>query len=75
MVSAVGKLMKRCTGKHHHPWVNVYIPQEPDHVDTSTAAPPAPFTDAEQRQTPESAGETWRLWLDFFKGIREEILH
>jgi pyrroloquinoline quinone (PQQ) biosynthesis protein C len=75
MVSTVGELMKRCTGKKSLPWVNIHVAQEPDHVDSSNATLRAPFDAEEQRQITESAERMWRLWIDFFKGIRKEILN
>ena len=74
MVSAIGELMRRCTGKQNLPWVNIHVAQEPEHVDSSNATLRSPFSDEEQRQVTASAEEMWRLWIDFFKGIRKEIL-
>lgn len=75
MVSTIGELMRRCTGKEDLPWVNVHVKQEPDHVESSNGTLSAAFTDEEQRQVIASAEEMWTLWSDFFKAIRSEILN
>jgi pyrroloquinoline quinone (PQQ) biosynthesis protein C len=74
MVSAIGELMKRCTGKRNLPWVNIHVAQEPEHVDSSNATLTSNFSSEDQRQITSSAEEMWRLWINFFKGIRKEIL-
>jgi hypothetical protein len=74
MVSTIGALMRRCTGKRHSPWVNVHVQQEPYHVESSSEALKSSFDAEERRQIVECAEEMWRLWIDFFKDIRKEIL-
>ncbi len=75
MVSTIGELMRRCTGKQDLPWVNVHVKQEPDHVESSHGTLNSAFTDDEQRQVLASAEDMWQLWRDFFKSIRTEILN
>lgn len=74
MVSTVGELMRRCTGKRNLPWVNIHVKQEPEHVESSIQALNPSFTEDEHRQIRESAEEMWTLWINFFKSIRKEIL-
>ena len=75
MVATIGELMRRCTGKQDLEWVNVHVKQEPDHVESSHGTLNTPFNDDERQQVIASAEEMWRLWSDFFKSIRTEILN
>lgn len=75
MVATIGELMRRCTGKQDLEWVNVHVKQEPDHVESSHGTLSTTFTDDEQRQVIANAEEMWKLWSDFFKEIRTEILN
>jgi pyrroloquinoline quinone (PQQ) biosynthesis protein C len=75
MVSTIGELMKRCTGKQDLEWVNVHVKQEPDHVESSHGTLSSTFTDDEQKQVLASAEDMWQLWSEFFKSIRSEILN
>ena len=75
MVSTIGELMRRCTGKQDLEWVNVHVKQEPDHVESSHGTLNSPFTDAEQQKVIASAENMWELWSDFFRSIRTEILN
>lgn len=74
MVSTIGELMRRCTGKRNLPWVNIHVKQEPEHVESSIQTLNPSFTEDEHRQIRESAQEMWTLWINFFKSIRKEIL-
>lgn len=74
MVSAVGELMRRCTGKRNLAWVNIHVLQEPNHVESSRQALEPEWDEAEQWQIIHSAEELWRLWINFFKSIQKEIL-
>lgn len=74
MVSTIGELMRRCTGKRNLPWVNVHVQQEPGHVESSAQTLNPSFAEQEQRQVIENAEEMWSLWIDFFKSIKQEIL-
>jgi pyrroloquinoline quinone (PQQ) biosynthesis protein C len=74
MVSTIGELMKRCTGKRNLPWVTIHVQQEPEHVESSNQTLKPSFTEAEQQQIIESAEEMWTLWINFFKSIKSEIL-
>jgi hypothetical protein len=73
MVSTIGELMRRCTGKRHSPWVNVHAQQEPYHVESSRETLKSSFNAEERQQIVESAEEMWRLWIGFFKNIQKEI--
>ena len=75
MVSTIGELMRRCTGKEDLPWVNVHVKQEPDHVESSHGTLSTKFNAAEQQEIIASAEKMWKLWSDFFKEIRSEILN
>jgi pyrroloquinoline quinone (PQQ) biosynthesis protein C len=75
MVSTIGELMRRCTGKQDLEWVNVHVTQEPDHVESSHGTLNSPFTSDEQQRVIASAEDMWQLWSDFFKSIRSEILN
>jgi pyrroloquinoline quinone (PQQ) biosynthesis protein C len=74
MVATVGELMKRCSGKRDLPWVNIHIAQEPDHVESSSKTLEPSFTEEERHRIIRSAEEMWRLWIDFFKSIKNEVL-
>lgn len=73
MVSAVGELMRRSTGKRNLAWVNIHVAQEPHHVESSEQALEPEWNDAEWWQVARSAEELWGLWLNFFKSIQQEI--
>ena len=75
MVATVGELMRRCTGKRNLAWVNIHVAQEPGHVESSEDALRPSYDEAEQQQIIESAEQMWRLWINFFKNVRQEILH
>lgn len=74
MVSTVGELMGRCTGRHDLAWVNIHVKQEPDHIESSNDALQPSFTTTEQREVIDKAEQVWNLWIDFFRSIRKEIL-
>jgi pyrroloquinoline quinone (PQQ) biosynthesis protein C len=74
MVSTVGELMRRCTGKRQLAWVQIHVQQEPHHVESSEDALGSEWSEREQGEVLASAEELWRLWINFFKGIRREIL-
>jgi pyrroloquinoline quinone (PQQ) biosynthesis protein C len=75
MVATVGELMRRCTGKRDLAWVNIHVSQEPGHVDSANATLKPAFTVEEQREIVHEAEQLWKLWIDFFKDIRHEILN
>ena len=78
MVATVGALMKRSTGLHTLPWVDIHVQQEPGHVKSSSQVLDQPgdqsFDQDEQHRIVTSAEEMWTLWKDFFMSIRQEIL-
>ncbi|HKP12539.1 MAG TPA: iron-containing redox enzyme family protein [Blastocatellia bacterium] len=73
MVSAIGQLVRECTGQHDLPWIDIHVNQEPEHVQSSTQTLLPPFTTKEQQQIVASAEEMWALWTHFFGGIRQAI--
>ena len=75
MVATIGELMRRCTGKKNLPWVNIHVSQEPGHVDSANETLKPAFTEEEQREIVKQADQMWRLWIDFFRNIRSEILN
>jgi pyrroloquinoline quinone (PQQ) biosynthesis protein C len=75
MVSTIGELMRRCTGKRNLPWVNIHVAQEPGHVVSASETLTPPFTLEEQREVVGQAEQMWSLWVDFFKNIKSEILN
>ena len=75
MVATVGELMRRCTGKHNLPWVNIHVSQEPGHVSSANETLKPAFTQEEQREIIKQAEQMWTLWIEFFKNIRSEILN
>lgn len=74
MVSTIGELMRRCTGKRNLPWVNIHVAQEPHHVESSNETLTRAFNRDEQRRVVESAERMWTLWLNFFKSVRRAVL-
>lgn len=74
MVSAVGELMRRCTGKRSLAWVSIHVQQEPHHVESSNDALTRDFTHEEQQRVVESAERLWTLWTNFFKSVRATLL-
>jgi hypothetical protein len=74
MVSTVGELMGRCTGRHDLAWVNIHMKQEPDHVESSNDALQPSFTTTEQREVIDKAEQVWTLWINFFRSIQKVIL-
>lgn len=74
MVSTIGELMGRCTGKRDLAWVNIHVKQEPDHIESSNDALQPSFTTTEQREVIDKAEQVWNLWIDFFRSIRKQIL-
>jgi len=75
MVATIGELMRRCTGKKNLPWVNIHVSQEPGHVDSANETLKPAFTEEEQREIVKQADQMWKLWIDFFRNIRSEILN
>ncbi|HYW71640.1 MAG TPA: iron-containing redox enzyme family protein [Pyrinomonadaceae bacterium] len=75
MVSTIGELMKRCTGKQVLPWVDVHVEQEPDHVYSSNETLRPKFSEQERQQIVASAEKMWSLWTTFFKSISNAILN
>lgn len=75
MVATIGDLMRRCTGKKDLPWVNIHVKQEPHHVESSRETLKRSLSPAERDHVGESAAVMWTLWIDFFKSIRQVILH
>lgn len=74
MVSTVGELMRRCTGKRQLAWVNIHVQQEPEHVASSEATLQLKWGEGEAGQVLASAEELWRLWINFFQSIRQAVL-
>jgi hypothetical protein len=74
MVATIGALMKRSTGLHTLPWVEIHIAQEPGHVASSSQTLNQSLDEDEQQRVVTSAQEMWTLWIEFFKSIRQEIL-
>lgn len=74
MVATIGALMKRTTGLRTLPWVDVHVAQEPGHVESSTQTLNQSLDQDQQHRVGASAEEMWRLWIDFFKSVRQEIL-
>jgi hypothetical protein len=75
MVSTIGELMRRCTGKRNLPWVNIHVAQEPGHVTSASETLNPSFTPEEQREVVGQSEQMWSLWIDFFKNIKSEILN
>jgi pyrroloquinoline quinone (PQQ) biosynthesis protein C len=75
MVSTIGELMRRCTGKRNLPWVNIHVTQEPGHVVSASETLNPSFTPEEQREVVGQSEQMWSLWIDFFKNIKSEILN
>jgi hypothetical protein len=73
MVSSIGELMRRCTGKQNLPWVNVHVDQEPGHVESSENSVRPVLTAEDQKEVVRCAEEMWELWTDFFKAVQDEI--
>lgn len=73
MVSTIGELMRRCTGKQDLPWVNIHVDQEPGHVESSESSIRPVLTAEEQTEVVRSAEEMWALWTDFFKAVKDKI--
>ena len=73
MVSTIGDLMRRCTGKEDLPWVNVHVAQEPGHVESSESSIRPVLTAEEQREVVRGAEAMWELWTDFFKSVQDRI--
>jgi hypothetical protein len=74
MVSTIGELMGRCTGKRDLPWVDIHVQQEPDHVQSSNEALQPSFTLSEKQEIIKHAEQMWTLWIDFFRSIKDVIL-
>jgi pyrroloquinoline quinone (PQQ) biosynthesis protein C len=73
MVSTIGELMRRSTGRRNLPWVAIHVAQEPGHVESSNETLKPLFTADEQQQIVENAERMWRLWINFFQSIGKEI--
>jgi Iron-containing redox enzyme len=74
MVSTIGDLMRRCTEKKDLPWVNIHVTQEPHHVESSEETLKGSLTTTDREQVAENAAEMWRLWINFFRSVRQAIL-
>jgi pyrroloquinoline quinone (PQQ) biosynthesis protein C len=73
MVSTIGKLVRQCTSSKSLPWVDIHVQQEPGHVESSNKTLMPSFTEADQTQIIQSAEEMWRLWANFFRGVRQAV--
>jgi pyrroloquinoline quinone (PQQ) biosynthesis protein C len=74
MVATIGALLKRSTGLNTLPWVDIHIAQEPGHVESSSLTLDQSLDENEQQLVVTSAEKMWRLWINFFESIRQEIL-
>lgn len=73
MVSTIGELMGRCTGRRDLPWVDIHVQQEPDHVNASNDALRPSFAWDEKQQLIKNAELMWTLWIEFFRQIKDRI--
>jgi len=74
MVSSIGKLVAKCSGKQALPWVDIHIEQEPDHVETSSRTLISAFSAEAQARIVSSARDMWSLWVNFFTELKEQAL-
>jgi pyrroloquinoline quinone (PQQ) biosynthesis protein C len=74
MVSAMGHLIRTCTGKKELPWVDIHVKQEPDHVESSSRPLLPPFTEQERERIVGGARDLWTLWTGLFAGAKETFL-
>lgn len=75
MVSAVGHLVRTCTGKKEFPWVDIHVKQEPEHVNSSSRALLPSFSKEEESRIVGGARELWSLWTLFFRGAKQAMLN
>jgi hypothetical protein len=71
MVGGIGNAVRRVTGVHDLPWVDIHVLQEPDHVEQVNEAIEPDFSPAEIDQIVASAEEMWQLWTAFFNRLRQ----
>jgi pyrroloquinoline quinone (PQQ) biosynthesis protein C len=74
MVSSIGILVGKCSGKHALPWVDIHVEQEPDHVETSSRTLMPVFSSEEQARIVSNAKEMWNLWVGFFAELKKRVL-
>ena len=73
MVSAIGDAVRQASQSESLPWVDIHVKQEPDHVDSANQTIGVSFTEDEKREVFANAEAMWRLWIDFFSDIEEEL--
>jgi pyrroloquinoline quinone (PQQ) biosynthesis protein C len=73
MVSSVGKAVTAATGVSDLEWVDIHVKQEPDHVEQANHTMLQNFSAVEQSLIVQSAELMWRLWIDFFDRLLQEI--
>ncbi|HEY7213045.1 MAG TPA: iron-containing redox enzyme family protein [Thermoanaerobaculia bacterium] len=71
MVAGIGNAVRRVSGRHDLPWVDIHIQQEPDHVEQVNEAIEPDFTPQEVDRIVASAEEMWSLWIAFFDRLRK----
>jgi hypothetical protein len=54
--------------------VDIHIAQEPGHEESSSLTLDQSLDENEQQLVVTSAEKMWRLWINFFESIRQEIL-
>jgi pyrroloquinoline quinone (PQQ) biosynthesis protein C len=74
MVSSIGILVGKCSGKQALPWVDIHVEQEPDHVETSSRTLMPVFSSEEQARIVSNAKEMWNLWAGFFAELKKRVL-
>ncbi|HYM00420.1 MAG TPA: iron-containing redox enzyme family protein [Blastocatellia bacterium] len=73
MVSSIGAVVRKCTGKQNLPWVDIHVEQEPDHVATSVKTLMLTFSHDEQGKIVSAAEEMWSLWRAFFAELKGRV--
>ncbi|MGR9556468.1 TenA family transcriptional regulator (plasmid) [Rhizobium leguminosarum] len=73
MVSAVGQTVTKATGVSNLEWVDIHVKQEPDHVEHANYTMVQNFGAFDQSMIVHHAEEMWRLWIEFFDRLLQEV--
>ncbi|MGO8994225.1 MAG: iron-containing redox enzyme family protein [Polyangiaceae bacterium] len=73
MVAGIGKAVRKCTGAHALPWVDIHVAQEPHHVEKAAGAVYAELSQREEDEVVFQAERMWKLWVAFFDYLKDAM--
>jgi pyrroloquinoline quinone (PQQ) biosynthesis protein C len=73
IVSGLGVAVSAATGAETIPWVEIHAEQEPDHMESATAAVDVELDAMEADKVAEAARSMWLGWNDFYSTLELEL--